>query len=362
MSQCCARQRRITLSLLICCMSLLGGSCSKEALKEAALSGEEEGEQYDPVVPRFRNKSEPEVLRPLEVITGGLRGQEGMVSEFARIVTGSHQAVRLDRPVAVGGQGDTMFIVDAGERAIYRYNRLDKSIVTLGEAGKQFAGDPMGISVLKDLSFFVADPVGKRVLYFDFQGNLLRSYFDLKNLSRPIDVLFDELTQKLYVADGSFSHVVVFDRMGQPLTAIGQRGNGPGRFRAITAISKGTNSLFIADRIELPVQELDLSGGFRYSFGEGYLTWPSAVVVDKYQRAYVSDRSDNTIRVFDDIRLVATLGGTGSAQGRFRLVTDMWLAEDNKLYVADSLNRRVQVFEVISDTPQDSVLFPIIDP
>ena len=351
MSQCCARKRWLAV-VFSSAVILFAGGCSKEALKEFALAGDAEEARPTPIGRGFRNKDEPEVLRPMGVITTGLRGELGVTGEFARLLTGTNETVKLQQPVAIGGYGDTLFIVDAMERGIYRYNRKDKSIVTLGEAGKQFAGDPMGLYVEADLSFYVCDPVGKRVFYFDRNGKVLRTYQDLKNLSRPVDVIYDATTNRVLVADGSFSHVLAFDKMGEPLSAIGSRGSGPGKFRAITAINKINESLFVTDRLELKVQELSVDGEFRYSFGEAELTWPTAVVVDKYQRLYISDRSDNTIRVYDDIRLIATLGGTGSAPGRFRLIADMWLSEDGVLYVADSLNRRIQVFEVVADTPQ----------
>ncbi len=352
MSQCCARKRWFAVIIPLFMPVLLAAGCSKEALKEYALAGESEPAEPTPIVGRFRNKDEPEILRPVGVITTGKRAEIGVTGEVARLLTGSDDTVRLQQPVAVGGYGDTMIIVDAMEHGIYRYNRKDHTIATLGEAGKQFAGDPMGLYVEKDLSFYVCDPVGKQVFYFDRNGNVLRVYQDLKNLSRPVDVIYDELSNQVLVADGSFSHIVVFDKMGQPLSAIGDRGTGPGRFRAITSINKINDSLYVTDRLELPVQELAMNGEFHFSFGENALTWPTAVVVDKYQRLYVSDRSDNSIRVFDDIRLIATLGGTGAAPGRFRLITDMWLSDDDMLYVADSLNQRIQVFEVVADTPQ----------
>lgn len=363
MSQCCPGKRRPALILLACLLpGLLGlSACSKEGLRQAVTDDEEvdTGPDYKPV---FRRDGEPEVLRPVEVITGGQWEIGGRTGQFTRILTGSSEAVRFQRPVAVAGHGDIIYIVDAGERGIYKYDRRKKTISTLGEAGKQFAGDPSGLAVERDLSFYVADPQGKRVFYFDANGHVIRIYSDLKNLSRPMDLVYDEISQRLLVADGSFSHVVVFDKLGQSVNAIGSRGNGPGHFRAMTAIDKVGDSLYIADRLELPVQEMDMNGVFRFSFGEGILTWPTSLVMDKFKRVYVSDRGDNTIKVFDDIRLIATLGGTGSAHGRFRLITDMWMSEDGFLYVADSLNRRVQVFEVVTDKKDEVPVFVPVNP
>lgn len=361
MSQCRPRKRgaalkRLSFLLLLAALAGAMAGCSKDSLRDFVVAEESEdtGPDYTPV---FRREGEPEVLRPVEVITGGEWEFGGKSGAFTRIVTGSREAVRFDRPVAVAGYGDILIIVDAGERGIYRYDRRNKTITNFGEAGKQFKGDPYGLAVERDLSFYVSDPEGKRVFYFDPNGNVIRTYADLKNLSRPMDLVFDEQRQRLLVADGSFSHVVIFDKIGGSRNAIGSRGTGPGHFRAITAIDKVGDSLYVADRLELPVQELDMNGGFRFSFGEGLLTWPTSLVMDPMHRVYVSDRGDNTIKVFEDIRLLATLGGTGSAPGRFRLITDMWLSDDGFLYVADSLNRRIQVFEVVTDKQDEVPIF-----
>ena len=282
----------------------------------------------------------------------------GAISEFARMVVGGGDTVRFINPVAVGGVKDQMLVVDAGAHAIYRYNITTHSIQSLGQAGGQFLGDPMGIAVESDLSFYVADPVGKQVLYFDANGNLIRRFADAANLARPIDIAVDEVRGQIFVADGSYSHIVIFSKTGQAMSAIGSRGQGPGKFRAITAIAKGKDSLFVADRLELPLQEIDIiTGAYRFSIGRGQIIWPTAIIVDKRNRIFASDRSDNTIKIFDDIRLIATIGGTGYAPGRFRLITGMWLSDQNVLYVADSLNHRVQAFQVVID---DANLPPVI--
>lgn len=333
--------------------SIVLGSCSVAQLKTSVTSPEKSTIATRAVSPpvTYTRPGEPEVLVVMEPITGGRQElASGAMGEFARIVVGSSDTVMFLNPVAVGGVKDQMFIVDARARAIYRYNLTTKAVQTLAQAGAQFIGDPAGIAVESDLSFYVADPEGKQVLYFDVDGNFIRRFADAANLARPIDIAVDEQRGQVFVADGSYSHIVVFNKTGQAISAIGGRGQGPGKFRAITAIEKGKDSLFVADRLEYPLQEIDITtGAFRFSIGQGQILWPTAIVVDKHKRVFASDRSDDTIKIFDDIRLIATIGGTGYAPGRFRQVTDMWLSDQDVLYVADSLNRRVQAFRVVTD-------------
>ena len=349
----CRGCRWIWLILMFACAVAALASCSVAELKSSVTSPEKSTSTTRPVSPptSYTRPGDPEVLVVMDPITGGRQEMaSGAVGEFARIVVGAGDTVTFLNPVAVGGVKDQMLVVDAGARAIYRYNLTTKVIQSLSQAGGQFVGEPAGIAVESDLSFYVADPVGKQVLYFDANGNFIRRFADAANLARPIDIAVDEVRGQVFVADGSYSHIVIFSKTGQAMSAIGGRGRGPGKFGIITAIAKGKDSLFVADRLQLPLQEIDIAtGAFRFSVGQGQIVWPTALVVDKRNRIFASDRTDNTIKVFDDIRLIATIGGTGYAPGRFRLVTGMWLSDQNMLYVADSLNHRVQVFRVVID-------------
>lgn len=350
MSQRFARQRWSALGSIGCLVCVLN-ACSVAELKTAVTT--EQAPKSPNAVPtsRYTRPGDPDILEVTDAITGGKQNITGIAGEFARIIIGSGNTVSFLNPVAVGGVRDQLVVVDAGTKAVYRYDLTTKSLETLGQAGAQFNGEPMGLYVESDLSFYICDPVGKQVLYFDRDGNFVRRFGDPANLSRPVDVIVDEERGHVYVADGSYSHIVVFSKFGQALMAIGGRGQGPGKFRTITSLARVKNSLYVSDRLELPLQELDIAtGAFRYSFGQGQIVWPTSIVVDGQNRIFISDRSDNTIKVFDEIRQIAVIGGTGSTPGRFRQVTDMWLSDNGFLFVADSLNRRVQVFRLITDT------------
>lgn len=286
-----------------------------------------------------------ELLSVDRVITGGLLGVGGMGGQFQRLLAGSVDEVRLERPVAVGGVEGLLYIVDAVPKLVYKYDLILNQFSPLTRVADKLVGEPGNIYVAQDRSFYLVDSIGKQVLHFDENGELKAKFQDLANLARPMVVVVDEKSGEVYVADGSFSHIVVFNQMGKATHAIGQRGSGAGRFRAITSMAKGGDDLYVLDRLELPVQVLGWDGQFRYSFGESELVFPSAVAVDRAQRVFISDRSDNTIRVYQNGQLLLTFGGAGAAPGRFREVSGMWL-QDDKLYVADSMNRRVQVLRI----------------
>lgn len=333
-------------SVLLLMLAVPLAACSVVELEKFALEGEEL--QAVKVTKRdtgFSQKVGAKLLSAESLIKGGRRSYKGFSGQLSRFMIGEADEIKLQQPVAVGGVDGVLYIVDAGPKVVYKYDLVTNEIQPVEEIATHFSGSPGNIYVAKDRSFYIVDSVGRQVLHFSEHGKLLMTFQDLANLSRPMDVTVNEKTGDVLVADGSFSHIVIFNSMGKATSAIGQRGTGPGRFRAMTFLTSSDDGLYVLDRLELPVQVIDWQGNYRYSFGESELLFPSAIAVDKGQRAYVSDRSTNTIQVYQDGQLIMTFGGGGSAPGRFRLVTGMWI-DGNLLYVADSLNRRVQVLRI----------------
>jgi DNA-binding beta-propeller fold protein YncE len=332
---------------------LLGtlASCSVVELEKFALEGDELDVASRPKSDTgFSQKVGARLLSAESIIRGGRRSYKGFSGGLSRLMIGEADEITLQNPVSVGGVDGILYIVDAGPNLVFKYDLLSNEIEPIEEIATHFSGGPGNIYVAKDRSFYIVDPIGQKVMQFSERGELRVTFQDLANLSRPMDVLVDEKTGNVLVADGSFSRIVVFNRIGKAITTIGQRGTGPGRFRAITAIASADDGLYVLDRLESPVQVIDWQGTYRYSFGENELLFPNAIAVDKDQRAFISDRSTNTIQVYQNGQLVMTFGGGGSAPGRFRLITDLWVS-GNLLYVADSLNRRVQVLRINPSAP-----------
>ena len=354
MPQCFARKRRFTLTVFSITLSLVLLGCSMAELERIAT--ENRLEEVTPgVTSSGRNVSKSKFLAFDSIIKGGRQNEEGFTGAFRRLMVGPDQEIRLMNPVAVGGVNNYLYIVDAGLRIVFRYDLVTNQIQPIGNVGAQFVGDPGSIYVARDQTFYIVDSMGKQVFHFDEQGNVLEVIQDLANLSRPMDIAIDEITGELLVADGSFSHVLVFNKFGKAVRAIGQRGTGPGRFRAITGMTVGEEGLYILDRLELPVQVVTMNGDYKYSFGESHQTFPTAIAVNEDGVVYVADKSDNTIRIYQDAELLSVFGGTGSAPGRFRMITSMWVNND-LLYVADSMNMRVQVLRMTSEASVPAVL------
>jgi len=257
--------------------------------------------------------------------------------------------VDLQRPVAIGMHNDMMLIADADRGMIYRYDLKQGRMRPIRNAGDEVIGEVSDIDVRPDESFLVTDTSGRRALHFTSRGKLKQVFESGPNLSRPISVVYDERKNEVLVADEVFSHIVAFSPDGEPKYGIGGRGSGEGKFRIITDMLNTPDGLYVSDRIEYAVQKLDNEGRFAEKFGEQELVFPTAIARDKHGRMFVADKADSKIKVFFEGKMIDVVGRNGYVNGEFRYVSDMKIHR-SRLYVADSLNGRIQVFDILPPT------------
>jgi DNA-binding beta-propeller fold protein YncE len=351
---------RITRLALIVCglalMSAFSGCASFSDTPPAGATSSPEPAQLTPSNPW---------LYPLETITGGFMGNAIVGNELHR----------LQRPVAVAVRDHDLYIVDADQEMLFLYDTITrrmsvlKDLRGLATAGpKPFMSVHPGVSVQNEVqggraidvtdvyvsgdhSYYIADAFGRRVLHFDRDGQLLQTFQDPLNLGRPVAINVDETTGDVYVADGLFDHILVFNSVGDLWRMLGDRGMTEGTFLNITAMTRGVEGVYVTARLGVRGQVLNQDNGqFIYAFQKDTLAFPNGIAVDMDGRAYVSDFLDNTIKIFEHGRLVATAGGTGASPGRFKGISDVTLG-NGFLYVADSLNGRIQVFRTTTGSP-----------
>lgn len=267
----------------------------------------------------------------------------GSGDAIKRVLAGQDEQ-ELSRPTAIGVRGQFVYIADGDLAIVFKYDLLSGRMTTVPGVGDMLVGDAADIFVAVDSSIYVADPLGKRVLHFSSSGDFLGKYEDATNLSRPVSVLVDA-SGNVLVGDEVYSLIVAFNPAGEAIYGMGGRGEGPGRFRFITDIAAVADGFVVGDRVELPVQILDKKGKYISHFGERVVEFPTALVVDESGRIYVFDKADSRIKIFKDGQLTGILGRNGYGDGEFRFVSDMKYA-DGKLYVADTLNARIQIFSV----------------
>jgi DNA-binding beta-propeller fold protein YncE len=240
-------------------------------------------------------------------------------------------------PAAVAARGNYVFVADAGRRKIFRYDTAQQSMTVLSD----YASGAMGnIAVASDLSLYVADIASQKVLHFSVDGRLLRSFDNPLEIARPIAVLVDASNGEVLVADSLRNHVVVFNSLGRVLSVLRSDES-----RSTEAMASGPDGLYLVDRVGRKIVVIARDGRHRYTLGSDILKMPGVVAVDRFNRVFVSDSFDNTIKVFEDGKLLSSFAGGGGVPPSFNRITGLWL-EQNMLYVADSVHARIQIFRI----------------
>lgn len=157
---------------------------------------------------------------------------------------------------------------------------------------------------------------------------------------------------RVYVSDAGRRAIFVFDLAGGTLALWERAGPGLNWVSPVGLAPAPDGGLDVADAELGWVVRLDAQGEPRGQIGRGQLQRPTGLARDAASgRLYVADTRAHDIKVFDAAgRLERTLGGAGSAPGRFNAPTHLALA-DGLLYVTDSLNARVQVLRAADGEP-----------
>lgn len=80
--------------------------------------------------------------------------------------------------------------------------------------------------------------------------------------------------------------------------------------------------------------------------GNGQFYEPTGIAVSSENRIYVVDSENSRVQMFDhEGRFINTFGAKGKENGQFRMPYGIAIGADGKLFVIDSKNSRVQVFD-----------------
>lgn len=208
---------------------------------------------------------------------------------------------------------------------------------------------PMALAIAPDGALLVADAGAAEIVRVAADGSC--TAFGGGVLDRPTGVAAD--AQRVFVADPPRHAVVIFSR--EAVHPVGRRGDAEGEFDFPSAAALAPDgTLLVVDALNFRIARLSPAGAWIGAFGEAgdegsAFARPKGVAVDREGRIYVSDAQRDLVLVFrGDGSFEYAIGGTGDAPGLFTHPAGLAIA-NGRLYVADSQNRRVQVFEILGE-------------
>ena len=282
--------------------------------------------------------------------------------------------------VAIDASG-FIYVADNWNKRVQQYSPNRVYQRTYGTAGMSYVTDahhyyfPSGVAVAKDGSTYIVEERGHRLVKLDANGVAQwtvgqpgQEGDDAEHLCWPQDAAVD-MQERVYVAQGGCDvRVRIFNADGTLYAYLGAGwGAGNDQFNSPQGltIDQGNNT-FIADSGNHRVQIFGPNRAYVGTLGQtgvagsdnSHFNNPLDVAVDGNGTIYVADEGNDRVQVFDGNRqYVRTIGGggTGSDFGHFNGYGPQRLAVDaqNRLYVADSGNNRIQVFDATRRVPDD---------
>ncbi len=248
------------------------------------------------------------------------------------------------RPYGVAWAGDDLLVSDPGAGVVLRLT-AGRKILRSPEG--LFAG-PIGVAACPQ-GVVVTDSQSGRVALLDDRLHLVR--WLAEGLVRPTGVACHG--GGVYVVETGEHRLLRLVAEGYEVVA-GGRGEELGHFNFPTALTADGDELWLGDTLNFRVLRLAAATGeILGSFGAlgdalGETPRIKDVAIDAAGHVWVSDAHLDGVAIFDrEGTFLMSLGRTGQGPGELSFPAGVAAHPDGRVAVADSINRRLQIFTVI---------------
>lgn len=156
---------------------------------------------------------------------------------------------------------------------------------------------------------------------------------------------------RIYVADAGNRRIAVFDYNGKFLFGFGEPvkdkpiNKQKGILLEPTGLTVVDNEIYVADAEQRLIIVFDLDGKFKRNFAEKQPKVPTNIYF-KDDKFYVTDTGLMAIEIFNrEGKLLQVFGKQGNGQGEFYYPNAVFVDQNEDIYVVDSNNNRIQVFD-----------------
>ena len=223
--------------------------------------------------------------------------------------------------------------------------------IIVGAKSSARLAKPYAVHMDREGRLFVTDSAWPAVMVFDTKNQKF-SLIGLEGpgvLAKPMGVTTDA-AGRIYVTDTIANRGVVYDHDGNFLLGLGERG----RFDQPVgiAVNDALNRIYVVDTRKHNVSVFDSKEGkFLFDFGgrggeDGQLNWPTNIAIDKDGKLFVMDTFNFRVQVFNaDGKFQSKFGGIGTGLGRFAKPKGIALDSEGHVYVVDAAFNNIQIFD-----------------
>ena len=209
---------------------------------------------------------------------------------------------------------------------------------------------------------YITDCYNQNVQVFDLTGNFLFKWGTPgdgeSQFNYPGGIAINSQGH-VYVPEEHNQRVQIFTADGQYLGQFGSSGSGDGQFGQPLGVAVDSkDNVYVGDLKTHRVQKFDADGNFLLGFGKvgegnGEFRGPYNISVDSDDNVYIIDRGNNRIQKFAPDGTFLTKWGRndgdgtpGMRTGEFNWPHEIAIDRQDRIYVSDTYNQRIQVFSV----------------
>jgi len=249
--------------------------------------------------------------------------------------------------VAVNSRGH-IFLFQGSKPMLSEFDERGAYLRSLGDG---LFDHPHGLRIDAADNLWTTDDANNTVLKLSPEGRVLL-VLGRRNNGGEANWLFNKPTDvaiakggDIYVTDGyGNSRVVKFDRHGNFIKTWGSYGSGPGEFILPHTLVVGKDGrVYVGDRENARIQIFDADGRYLTQWtGIGY---PYGLEITRDDHLFMVDGGyDRIVELDQNGKIIGALGSPGHEPGQFAWGHFLAFSADKKLFVADVLNWRFQVF------------------
>lgn len=280
---------------------------------------------------------------------------------FLEAAVGS-ESESLEKPWGVASDGNGKFYVaDSQAASVYVFDLNLKAMKSFVPEEGMFKV-PIGVALDASGNVYISDSNKHRVFAFTQDGKPLFAIGEDGKLAGPTGIAVDDERKRLYIVNSRNNNIAVYSLSGEFLFIFSGPGQRSGFLNYPTDVdidSKG--NIVVADSMNARVQVFAPDGKFISKFGQrgdgpSDFQLIKGVAVDKRtDNIYVVDGRANRFAIFSkDGESLLAVGRTASARktlspGGFTIPQDISIDKNGAVFVVDSINARVQIFQIVDD-------------